>query len=418
LFQSFFPRPVSYFVSALIWVLFCGAVWFGFMKDWKPAIDFFGNFVSTTPDVDGRKPFLTADKLYIYVFLISAGVLFGVFWTFASDHKWRRWSVWGSVVILLSTYFNVQIDVFINKWYGEFYDMLQATLDGKKATTTGVYYSYIFEVASILVVSISLTVVLIYFTQHYIFRWRTAMNDYYVEHWPKLRSVEGASQRVQDDTMRFARQLENLGVNFVKSIMTLIAFLPILWTLSAQIKSLPIVGSVDGGLVFVSLISATLGTIMLALIGIKLPGLEFRNQRVEAAYRKELVYGEDHEHRADPLTLNELFISLRKNYFRLYFNYLYFNVAKWAYLQGAAFIPYLAMGPIVVARGITMGIFQQVLNAFGNVDDSLRFFASSWDDIIELQSIYKRLRAFEAAIDEQPFGSIELAYIESGDLNA
>ena len=39
---------------------------------------------------------------------------------------------------------------------------------------------------------------------------------------------------------------------------------------------------------------------MLAAVGIKLPGLEFNNQKVEAAYRKELVYGEDHDDRASP----------------------------------------------------------------------------------------------------------------------
>ena len=53
-----------------------------------------------------------------------------------------------------------------------------------------------------------------------------------------------------------------------------------------------------------------------------LVGLEFRNQRVEAAYRKELVYGEDDANRARPPTLRELFQAVRVNYFRLYFNYL------------------------------------------------------------------------------------------------
>ena len=37
------------------------------------------------------------------------------------------------------------------------------------------------------------------------------------------------------------------------------------------------------------------GTVLLMVVGIKLPGLQFNNQKVEAAYRKELVYGEDHE---------------------------------------------------------------------------------------------------------------------------
>ena len=72
---------------------------------------------------------------------------------------------------------------------------------------------------------------------------------------------------------------------------------------------------------------------MLGLVGIKLPGLEFHNQRVEAAYRKELVYGEDHEDRANPATLRELFGFVRQNYFRLYFHYLYFNLARGIYLQ-------------------------------------------------------------------------------------
>ena len=40
--------------------------------------------------------------------------------------------------------------------------------------------------------------------------------------------------------------------------------------------------------------------VTLMIVGQKLPDLQFNNQKVEAAYRKELVYGEDHENRADP----------------------------------------------------------------------------------------------------------------------
>ena len=60
------------------------------------------------------------------------------------------------------------------------------------------------------------------------FRWRTAMNDYFTAYWRKLRHIEGASQRVQDDTMRFSTTMEGLGVNLIDSVMTLIAFLPVL----------------------------------------------------------------------------------------------------------------------------------------------------------------------------------------------
>ena len=46
--------------------------------------------------------------------------------------------------------------------------------------------------------------------------------------------------------------------------------------------------------------------------GIKLPGLEFRNQRVEAAFRKELVLGEDDEKRAEPETLKNYLLTLEE----------------------------------------------------------------------------------------------------------
>ena len=47
------------------------------------------------------------------------------------------------------------------------------------------------------------------------------MNDYYAAHWPQLRTVEGASQRVQEDAMRFPTSMEGLGVNLIDAIMTL-----------------------------------------------------------------------------------------------------------------------------------------------------------------------------------------------------
>ncbi|SUB18879.1 microcin B17 transporter [Pantoea agglomerans] len=62
------------------------------------------------------------------------------------------------------------------------------------------------------------------------------MNNYYMHNWQRLRHVEGAAQRVQEDTMRFATTLENWGVSFIQAIMTLVAFLPVLVALSHHVK--------------------------------------------------------------------------------------------------------------------------------------------------------------------------------------
>ncbi|EFO30833.1 protein SbmA [Roseibium sp. TrichSKD4] len=194
--------------------------------------------------------------------------------------------------------------------------------------------------------------------------------------------------------------MESLGVSFMRSIMTLIAFLPLLWDLSSNVTALPWIGEVSHSLVYVAILSAASGTVLLAVVGIKLPGLEFNNQKVEAAYRKELVYGEDDESRADPPSVEELFGKVRKNYFRLFFHYLYFDVAKWSYLQATVLVPYVALGPTIVTGAITLGVMQQIVRAFNRVESSFQYLVNAWTTIVELMSVYKRLRAFEVHIKD------------------
>ena len=236
------------------------------------------------------------------------------------------------------------------------------------------------------------------------------MNDYYTSHWKKLRKVEGASQRIQEDTMIFARIVEGLGVYMVDSIMTLFAFLPLLWGLSANVTTLPIVGEIPAPLMTAIIFWSIFGTILLAVVGIKLPGLEFKNQRVEAAYRKELVYGEDHENRAEPLTLKELYQNLQKNYFKLYFHYLYFNVARSLYIRADNVFSYFILIPTIVAGKITFGLLQQILSAFSQVSSSFQYLINSWSTIVELLSVHKRLNAFEATLNNEELSEIETEF--------
>jgi peptide/bleomycin uptake transporter len=150
--------------------------------------------------------------------------------------------------------------------------------------------------------------------------------------------------------------------------------------------------------VWVAIGFALAGTVLLAVVGIKLPGLQFQNQRVEAAYRKELVYGEDDATRASPPVAGKLFGDVRTNYFRLFYHYLYFDVAKWSYLQLGVLVPYVALGPTIVGGVVTLGVMQQIVRAFGRVESAFQFLVLSWSTVIELMSVYKRLRAFERQI--------------------
>lgn len=409
MFKSFFPNPKIFFISVLMFAGLTCAVWYGYNEQMAAL---FGLDITETEPVIGLKHFVTNSFLLFYAYYFICTALFAFAWFKISPHKWQWWSIVGSSTILFSTYFSVQVSVAINNWRRPFFDLIQSLLkpigndaptkavDAQAASTaTGQLFDLLIVFGEIAFLAIFIYVVTRFLVSHFIFRWRTAMNEYYTQHWLKLRHVEGASQRIQEDTMRFASIMENLGVALVEAIMTLFAFLPVLWSLSEYVSELPIVGKIAHPLFYAALFWSIFGTGLLALIGIKLPGLEFNNQKVEAAFRKELVYGEDDILRATPITLNELFSNVRKNYFRLYFHYMYFNVARMLYLQADNIFVFILLVPTIVVGSITFGILQQILTAFGQVSNSFQYLVNSWTTIVELLSVRKRLKAFESTLD-------------------
>ena len=398
MFVSFFPRPKLFFLSAILWTTLAMAFWYGFA----------GNLIPQSgPGGVGVEIFWSPLSLWFDLYFAICVAIFAGGWMVFAPHPWALWSILGSALILFTSYFQVQVSVAINSWYGPFYDLVQAALSKSAPVTIERFYNELSTFAGIAFVAVVVGVMTRFFVSHYIFRWRTAMNDFYMANWPRLRAIEGASQRVQEDTMRFATTMEGLGVNLISAVLTLLAFLPVLVRLSSNVTELPLIGSIPYPLVFAAVIWSVLGTGALALIGIRLPGIEFFNQRVEAAYRKELVLGEDDAARAAPPTMTVLFDDIRRNYFRLYLNFMYFNIGRIVYLQTDTIFPYVLLGPTIIAGKITLGAMNQILNAFAQVRTSFQYLVNSWSTIVELISIYQRLRGFEAKIGGEPLPSIE-----------
>jgi peptide/bleomycin uptake transporter len=400
MFVSFFPRPKLFFWSALVWIALSMALWYGYASNLVPAKE---------PEIIGVARFWSAPHLWFDLYFAIGAAIFSGFWMVLSPHPWSRWSILGSALILFTSYFQVQLSVAINDWRGPFYNLIQKALTSATKGTIkhAEFYAGILTFFGIATIFILVAVLTRFFVSHYVFRWRTAMNGFYVANWPRLRTIEGASQRVQEDTMRFATILENLGGNLINAVMTLIAFLPVLLLLSSNVTELPLVGAIPYPLVIAAVLWSVFGTGLLALVGIRLPGIEFHNQRVEAAYRKELVLGEDSADRATPPTLAMLFANVRRNYFWLYMNYMYFNVGRYLYIQTDAIFPYVLLVPTLVAGTITFGILQQILGAFSEVRSSFQYLVNTWSTIVDLISIYKRLRSFEAKLHGEPLPSIE-----------
>ncbi|EAI5093956.1 putative transporter [Campylobacter coli] len=396
-----------------------------------------------------------------------------MFSSFFASKKWALWGYLGLFLLLFFLYMQTSLNVAINSWYSDFYNVLQKPkielLDSnttqkaeekfennasliqeanqkaqenfqkanfinkgalyyyqslleyffnsramieKESYSASDFYALILVFLAIAIPYVLIATINIYFASVYAFKWREAMTFSYLKFWKnKDDNIEGSSQRIQEDTYNFSKIVESLGLSFIRALMTLVAFIPILWTLSdvvskalfanlSENSSFYFLKNIDGLLVYVALLISLGGLIVSWFVGIKLPGLEYNNQKAEAAFRKELVYAEDNRKEyAKNETMIELFTGLKFNYKRLFLHYGYFNIWLILFEQMIVIVPFLIMAPGLFAGAIGLGIVMQINNAFDQVRSSFSVFITNWTTITQLRSIHKRLKEFEKNIE-------------------
>lgn len=337
--------------------------------------------------------------------------------SFFLSKKWFLWAWGGSFLLILSIWLQVTMSVAINSWYGTFYDLLQNAKNYYEYPSEGIKQLYSQLISfdylvnrfngnpSFLVIAfpyIFLAVFTGWFTRIYSLRWREAITFSYIPKWRNIKKdIEGSSQRIQEDCARWSRLIESLGLQVIRAIMTLIAFLPILWSLSKNVE-ISFLKNLEGSLVWCALFFSLGGLLISWFVGWKLPGLEYNNQKVEAAFRKNLVLGEDDKvNYAQEETLWELFLGVKFNYHKIYLHYGYFDFWISFYDQLMTIVPYLIVAPGLFTGLIQLGTMAQVSNAFSKVHSGFALFLHNWTTITEIRSIWKRLYEFEELVDQQ-----------------
>ena len=324
-----------------------------------------------------------------------------MFESFFKSKQWWQWAYLGGALLVGVIVFQVWVATKFNAWYGEFYNLLQ---DAQKRDISE-FYSSLETFSYLAFASIVVGMFASYFARIYVLRWREAMTFFYIPKWQQTEGViEGSSQRIQEDIFRFARIVESLGLQILRAFLTLIAFLPILWGLSENVK-LPYmtwINDIEGSMVYVSLVFSLGGMIISWYVGYYLPKLEYNNQKIEAAFRKELVYAEDdRKNFATDENIFELFTGIKYNYHRLYLHYGYFDLWVLSYGQFMIILPYLMIGPALFSGAIALGVLIQTSNAFGKVHNSFSLLIDNWTTITELRSVRLRLVEFERHLNEQ-----------------
>lgn len=379
---------------------------------------------------------------------------------FLSGSVLSVWFAWtGLFVVVGYAVFSAMVNYQINQFYASFYDLLQTSssvlaeydLQGNDTeVSSGSFESDRVELAPFQdqvtaelwrFFTIVLPVMIISPISRWVrslwsFQWRMRMMKCYLVSWDvNAPPIEGAAQRIHEDTYRFSRGIEACIATVLDALATLMVFTPLLFDLSTRVAPPFEIGMLRTGWLFTTAMSCAFYGLSGAMFtGQRLVSLEIANQRVEAALRRDLVLLESDpgticgnhpdispEHngtQADtsqssrygrvlnpPLLYFKLVLSrLFSNYYKLFLHFGFLNAWLSSFDQLVVLIPYVLAAPLIFAsdpdRRITLGTLIQVSNCFGKIFDSLSVIANNWGAVNDFRSVLVRLRQYESKVYE------------------
>lgn len=328
-----------------------------------------------------------------------------------SEEKWSATALLVSIVALNLT--AVWLNVRLNSWNRAFYDALQHYDWPQFWYQFGIFGLIAFALIFVAVYSL-------YLRQVLQIRWRRWLTERYLHGWLGNQTyyrmqlnravTDNPDQRISDDLDAFASSTLSLSLGLLSSVVTLLSFLSILWTLSGALV-IPLGGTrivVPGYMVWAALIYAVAGTWLTHWIGNPLVKLNFDQQRYEADFRFSLVRlrenaetvafygGEAREY--DGFTSR--FARIIGNWFALIRRQKKLTWLTTGYAQLAIVFPFIVAAPRYFSKVIELGGLMQISSAFAQVQDSLSFIVNSYTTIAQYQSVVERLSGFSGRIDE------------------
>jgi putative ATP-binding cassette transporter len=259
----------------------------------------------------------------------------------------------------------------------------------------------------------------LYLQQWLQIRWRNWLTKRYIGRWLgqgthyrmrlKGDQADNPDQRIADDIREFVDSTLNIGIALLGSIVTLVSFVVILWTLSSATPLM--IGSasyeIPGYLVWAALIYAIVGTWVTHLVGRPLIQLNFDQQRYEADFRFSLVRLRENAEEvtllagepAEEARLRDRFASVIRNWYGIMHRRKRLTFLTSGYSQVALIFPFLVVSPIYFFGKLTLGGLMQIVSAFGQVQGALSFFVTAYTSIADWKAVLNRLSGFEASID-------------------
>lgn len=302
----------------------------------------------------------------------------------------------------------VVLEVVLTSWYNLFYNALQ---EYKVGQVLDLLWVFVF-IAAVHVI----LVVYNYYVQSYLgLRWRRWLTKQFLTRWLDNRGyyylenfdkqTDNPDQRIQEDIASLASFSLDLVTGLFNSVITIFAFIYILWKLSGII-TIPL-GSfgtvhIPGYMVWVSIIYASIGSFLTFKIGRPLVQLNFEQQRREANFRYgavdlrthaenvALYRGEDHQKGV----LTRMLDALLDNWYMIILRQKLLLWFTGSYNQVSVLVPLAVALPNYFNRVFELGGLIQSMAAFDRIQGALSFLVNSFTRIAEWRAITQRLLTF------------------------
>ncbi|RMS13633.1 ABC transporter [Pseudomonas coronafaciens pv. coronafaciens] len=321
-----------------------------------------------------------------------------------SEEKATAWLLLISVIAL--SLFSVQVSVFFNSWYRDFYNALQ-NKDLAAFTHLILYFSGIAAIA------ILAAVYRLYLTQLLTIRWRRWLTEQHFARWLADKNyyhleqggyTDNPDQRLSEDLNEFTTSTLSLGLGLMSSVVSLVSFSVILWGVSGSIELFGI--TIPGYMFWAAMLYALVGSLLTHWIGKRLIPLNNQQERFEADLRFALVRVREN---AESIALSEgernenqrlsgRFQMIWNNFrtsMKVQKRLTFFTSG---YSQIALIFPFIVAAPRYFAGKIELGDLMQINSAFGNVQENFSWFISAYGTLASWRATSDRLLSFRQAM--------------------
>lgn len=206
--------------------------------------------------------------------------------------------------------------------------------------------------------------------------------------------IDNPDQRIEEDIRSLTTGLISLFIILVNSILTLVMFVSILW-------------SITSNLLFAVIVYTMFGSVLTFLIGRKLISLNFTQLKKEADYRYKLVNVRDHAEqiafyhgaKKEYVRARQRLKDALNNFLKIIHLNLQLGLFVNLYNYLKPVIPIIIVTPLYMRGSIEFGQITQSADAFVRVVEALSVIIQHFGTISTMAAVVTRLGSFSETLD-------------------